>query len=224
MDAREFREWRERLGLTQTQVAEFFKVSRNTVQNWETGAAPISRAVDMGAEFWEHEHRKRDDYGPVTLVYADGSLFVNPYGPRRLAMMQREPYKTNAEALARVRELWGRDHFHNPFIVGDKNDFVWNAVELARHLREHVSVDQRGTSPDEFMVMVVRLPLPREPLGDGAVVEGAEISPPRSYATLKEAVAHARELVQRGYRVAISGPSVDWNEEDVRQYLASGRE
>jgi hypothetical protein len=60
-------------------------------------------------------------------------MFLDPYGPRRRpAMMQQEPYPSNSMALARVQELWGRDNFHNPFIIEKEGSPVWNAVELGR--------------------------------------------------------------------------------------------
>jgi hypothetical protein len=71
--------------------------------------------------------------GPVTLVYSDGPMFLDPYGPRRRpAMMQQEPYPSNAMALARVQELWGRNDFHNPFVITKDGSPVRNAVELVR--------------------------------------------------------------------------------------------
>jgi hypothetical protein len=60
-------------------------------------------------------------------------MFVDPYGPRRrLAMMQQEPYPTNTAALARVQQLWGRNDFHNAFIIEKSNTPLWNVVELEK--------------------------------------------------------------------------------------------
>jgi hypothetical protein len=134
MQGHEFKSWRENLGLTQQQLAEKLKVTRTTIQNWESGATQIPQAVDMSCEVWEARLKQENpDMGPVTLVYSDGPMFVNPYGPRRrLAMMQQEPYPTNTYALARVQQLWGRDNFHNPFIIVESGKPLWNVVELAR--------------------------------------------------------------------------------------------
>src|ERR1700704_1690153 len=128
MDANQFRAWRETFNLTQEDVAQKFQVSRTTVQNWETGANPITRAVEMGCEIWSPRLKQEDpDLGPVTLIYADGPMFVDPYGPRRrLAIMQQEPYPTNTAALARVQQLWGRDDFHNAFIIEKAGKPLWN--------------------------------------------------------------------------------------------------
>jgi hypothetical protein len=60
-------------------------------------------------------------------------MFIDPYGPRRpLAMMMQEPYPTNAAAFARVRALWRRDDFHNPFILEESGKLLWNSAQLAR--------------------------------------------------------------------------------------------
>ena len=132
--AQQFREWREKLGLTQVQVAERFGVTRTTVQNWESGATPISQSVANSCEIWGHRVRQiQRDLGPVTLIYADGPMYIDPYGPRgRPAMMQQEVFPTNAAALARVRELWGGAEFHNPLILVSHKECLWNVVELER--------------------------------------------------------------------------------------------
>src|SRR3974390_321176 len=94
MEAKNFKAWRERMALTQQQVADKFDVARATIQNWEIGATQIPRAVDMSCEIWEARLRQENpNLGPVTLIYSDGPMFVSPYGPRaRPAMMQQEPY------------------------------------------------------------------------------------------------------------------------------------
>jgi helix-turn-helix protein len=133
MDGRQFKAWRERLGLTQQQVADKLGVTRTTVQNWENAGA-IPQAVEMSCEVWEPRLKQENaDIGPVTLVYSDGPMFVNPYGPRgRLAMMHQEPYPTNSAAIARVEQLWDRDDFHNAFIIEESGKPLWNVVELTR--------------------------------------------------------------------------------------------
>lgn len=134
MKASDFRDWRQRVGLTQAEAGAKLGVTRGTIQNWESEATAIPPVVETGCWIWEDRLRQiRPDLGPVTLIYADGPMFINPYGPRRpLAMMKQEPYPTNAAALTRVRELWGRDDFHNPFILEESGKHLWNAVELAR--------------------------------------------------------------------------------------------
>jgi len=134
MKADEFKLWRQRFQLTQEDVAQKFKVTRTTVQNWESGATPITQLVEMSCEIWEPRLRQEDpNFGPVTLIYTDGPMFIDPYAPRqRLAMMQQEPHPSNAAALARVQKLWGRSDFFNPFIVDKTTKPLWNYPELKR--------------------------------------------------------------------------------------------
>jgi Helix-turn-helix domain len=137
MTPTEFRTWRDRVGLTQQEVADKLGVSRTTIQNWECAATRVPQAVQISCEIWEERLKQEDsNRGPLTLVYSDGPMFVDPYGPRRRpAMMQQEPYPTNAAALARVQQLWGREDFHNPFVIEESRKPLWNAVELERVVR-----------------------------------------------------------------------------------------
>jgi hypothetical protein len=133
MNASEFRASRERLGQTQQQVADRLGVSRTTIQNWETNT-PIPQTVDMSCKVWEHRIKQENSgIGPLTLIYSDGPMFVDPYGPRRRpAMMQQEPHPSNAAVLARVQQLAGQPNFHNPFVLEADQTFLWNLPELAR--------------------------------------------------------------------------------------------
>lgn len=132
MKGEDFKRWREATRLTQQQVADRFSVSRATVQNWESSMTP--QAVDMSLQIWESRLRQENpETGPVTLIYSDGPMFINPYGPRkRAAMMHQEPFPKNAGAIARVQLLWNRDGFHNAFIIEESGKPLWNVVELQR--------------------------------------------------------------------------------------------
>ena len=134
MNAEEFCAWRQGYSLTQEQVAQKFGVSRTTVQNWESGATPISPAVMYSCELWGKRLIQENPLtGPVTLVYADGPMFIDPYGPRnRPSMMQQVACQSNAQALAWVQLLWGRTDFHNPFVTPRSGEPLWNVVELER--------------------------------------------------------------------------------------------
>jgi DNA-binding XRE family transcriptional regulator len=135
MDAVAFSTWRKRLGITQEDLAERWAgVTRNTIQNWESGASAIPTAVETACTVWERRLKQENPaLGPVTLVYADGPMFIDPYVPRRrLAMMHQEPLQSNTAAIARVVEMWGRDDFHNAFIIEKSGSDLWNIVELGR--------------------------------------------------------------------------------------------
>jgi hypothetical protein len=133
MNSQEFAAWRREVGISQEELAtRWARVSRTTIQNWESGATPIPDAVEAACDVWGRRLKQENPLlGPVTLIYADGPMFVDPYGPRRpLAMMHQEPYPSNTAALARVLELGGGDRFYNPFIIERSGNHLWNLVEL----------------------------------------------------------------------------------------------
>lgn len=133
MTGDEFTSWRKRVGLTQDGVAERFKVSRSTVQNWESGANPVPHYADQMCEVWEDRLlQENGGIGPVTLTYADGPMWVDAYSPRRMAMLKMEPFRTNSAALGRVLELWGTSGFHVPSIVLEDDKVLWDMPELSR--------------------------------------------------------------------------------------------
>jgi DNA-binding XRE family transcriptional regulator len=136
MNALDFKNWREKLRLTQQQVADRLGVSRTTIQNWESDT-PIPQSVEMSCKVWGHRIKQENPaIGPLTLVYSDGPMFIDPYGPRRRpAMMQQEPFPTNAAVLARVQQLAGGTNFYNPFVIEADHQPLWNAPELARVLQ-----------------------------------------------------------------------------------------
>src|ERR1700722_725249 len=138
MDANEFSAWRKRAGITQEELADrWARVTRTTIQNWESGATPIPQAVETACATWERRLKQENPtLGPVTLIFADGPMFIDPYGPRRpIAMMHQEPYQSNAAAIARVVELAGHSDFHNPFVIEKSGEDLWNAIELGRVAR-----------------------------------------------------------------------------------------
>jgi hypothetical protein len=133
MDGSEFRQRRERLLLTQADIAARLNVSEATVRNWESEATNVPTAVEMLWGVWEHRfEQETPSLGPVTLIYTDGPMFIDPQGPRRpLAMMQQEAFLTNAGALARVCAMWNRPGFNSPLIMKASGEVLWNAVQLA---------------------------------------------------------------------------------------------
>jgi DNA-binding XRE family transcriptional regulator len=134
MTPAELKQWREGFGLTQTELARRFGVTRNTIQNYESGATPMPNTMKQACAVWEDQFKKETaELGPVTLCYADGPMWVDPYRPRnRYPMLRQEPYPTNSAAIARVRMIWGDDDVHGPFIMERSGNPVWNQVELAR--------------------------------------------------------------------------------------------
>ena len=50
MNALEFKAWRERVGLTQQQLADRLKVTRTTIQNWEASGGPLPPMAEIAVE------------------------------------------------------------------------------------------------------------------------------------------------------------------------------
>jgi Helix-turn-helix len=134
MTPNELRTWRESFGLTQSELAKRLSVTRNTIQNWENGTTALPGMLDQACAVWEDRLKKEmAGRGPVTLCYADGPMWVDAYRPRsRVPSVQLEPYPTNSAALARVRDIWGDEGVHGPFITEESGSPLWNQVELAR--------------------------------------------------------------------------------------------
>lgn len=173
MTKEEFREWRERFELTQGDVAKRLGVSRNTIQNWERGTSSLPATLDDLCAVWtERLEKERPELGPVILCYSDGPMFVNPYGPRqKLAMLQHEPFPTNAAAVARVKLLWHRSDFHGPFILEKSSKFLWNQVELT-HV---VNGDDKGAPTVRNTLLRMAAYIGENP---SAVARGAKVLEP----------------------------------------------
>jgi hypothetical protein len=162
MNGPEFKAWREGFGLTQSDIGDKFGVTRTTIQNWEAQSGALPQTVENGCKIWDRRLRQQDPArGPLTLVYADGPMFVDPYGPRRrLAMMKQEPHPSNAAVLARVQMLAGHPNVFNAFVMEDGQRDLWNMVELQRvidgndedaptlpNLLRHLSAALRADAP-----------------------------------------------------------------------------
>ncbi len=134
MIGKEFRQRREKVELSQADVAVLLKLSRSTVMAMEASDNPVSPSIAVAMEHWfERRWRQRPLFGPVTLVYSDGPMFIGQ-GNYRVPMMQCEPFGTNAEAVARVCELYNRGaKFFNPLINSDGGHrIVLNSMEIAK--------------------------------------------------------------------------------------------
>jgi len=133
----EFTTWRKTHGLTQERAAYQFKVTRTTIQNWESGATSLPSGVEDLCKIWGRRFRQvNPGVGPLTLIYSDAPMFVNAFGPRsRPAMMHQEAFATNAAAIARLMFLSAHEGFHNAFIMEESGEMLWNAVEISAIIR-----------------------------------------------------------------------------------------
>lgn len=61
MEGKELRKRREKLGLTQTALAEILEVKPNTVTRWENGVLSISKTVELAFERIETQLRENEN-------------------------------------------------------------------------------------------------------------------------------------------------------------------
>jgi hypothetical protein len=76
-----------------------------------------------------------------------------------------------------------------------------------------------GSGPYE--ISIVRLPLPRAPLGENVTEHASFPINPQRALTLPKALAYCRERVNAGYGVEVKGPGIHWDQAEVRRRLSS---
>jgi DNA-binding transcriptional regulator YiaG len=75
MTPQQVRTIRERLGLTQAQLAEALDVQPNTVARWERGELPISRVTEFALKYLQGTQKRRRPRPPHKAhVYAGATL------------------------------------------------------------------------------------------------------------------------------------------------------
>jgi DNA-binding XRE family transcriptional regulator len=132
MDRWEFLKWRKTLGFTQAEAGQKLGVNRGTIQHWENGITRIPQAVELACQELTRRWKQRPDFGPVTLVYADGPMWQPPDGPRRNPLIQCELHPNNEAAIQQACRLRGSSAFINPLIIEEDGGIVWTGPELLR--------------------------------------------------------------------------------------------
>ncbi len=134
MNGKQLRDQRVSFGLTQEEVGDRLAVTAATVRIWESEPEAIPVQAEMLWSAWQHRFEQEClGFGPVTLIFTDGPMFINPHGPQRpVAVMQREPFPSNVMALARACALWGRPGFESPLIMKSDGGLLWNLPQLQR--------------------------------------------------------------------------------------------
>jgi len=100
----EFREWRYRLGLSQTAAAELLGVHRVTLANWELGKNPILAQTRLAALACE-----------LAYIAADQYVKNNPSPSHNYS------HKNHVEALGRIAI---RERFINDGLNNQKNPLL----------------------------------------------------------------------------------------------------
>lgn len=139
LTAKTLKSWRNRLGLTQAEAANWFGIARATFINWE-GGGPISRGAGSICRMALKRWKMRDLFGPVTLVYTDEPMWQSAFGVPKVPMMQHQYCRNNYDAIHQACTLRALQKVNSAFIMDEEGDVVWNMKEL----REECAVRSTG--------------------------------------------------------------------------------
>ncbi len=62
MEGSELKEKREKLGLTQTKLAEILGVKMNTVYRWESGILAVPQSIELAMETVERKYKNHKNH------------------------------------------------------------------------------------------------------------------------------------------------------------------
>src|SRR5882757_4856748 len=99
MDQWDFKKWRKKLGINQVAAGEMLGLSRGAVQQWEGDIRPVPRAVELACQELLRHRKRRPEFGPVTLLYAEGSISQVDALPVGDLVLRCEPHLDNESAL-----------------------------------------------------------------------------------------------------------------------------
>jgi len=143
MDQWDLKKWRKKLGINQVEAGEMLGLSRGAVQNWESEIRPVPRAVELGCQELLRRWKQRPEFGPVTLLYADGPISQSESFHCSDLVLQYEPHPDNESALNRVVRLKEAMNLHMAFIVENDGTVIWSGPELL----QECDAREKGTRP-----------------------------------------------------------------------------
>ena len=135
MDAWDLKKWRKNLSYNQFEAASQLGVGRASIQNWEQELSPIPRVTELACHQILRRWKQRPDFGPVLVIYADGSVWQSSQGPYQLGVLKAELCANNKMALQHVNRLGVDPNFTNPFIMDNTGEIVWTPSELRLRAR-----------------------------------------------------------------------------------------
>jgi len=130
MDQWDFKKWRKKLGINQVAAGEMLGLSRGAIQYWESEIRPVPRAVDLACQELSRRWKQRPEFGPVTLLYAEGPISQVDSSPCSDLTLRCEPHPDNESALSRVVRLSETVNLFMPFVVADDGTVIWSGPEL----------------------------------------------------------------------------------------------
>jgi transcriptional regulator with XRE-family HTH domain len=152
MTPEKFKSWRESLGLSQQAAADALGLSKGSIELYERGSrrddgrpVVIPKTVQLACEratrLWK---QGQPEFGPVSLIYADGPLGQPIDRRSRPPAMQIEQYENNEKAVNRACSLMNSPGFYNGFI-SDEDGVIWNGVELRAECRKRARPSGQDT-------------------------------------------------------------------------------
>jgi DNA-binding XRE family transcriptional regulator len=137
MDMWDFKKWRRQLRYSQVEAGKELGLSRGAVQKWETDANPVPVAIELACRELLRRWRRRPEFGPVTLIYADFDAYpIPPERPpvARSTLMQAERHSNNESALSRAALLRDSMTVLVAYIVEDDGKVIWSGPALSREM------------------------------------------------------------------------------------------
>jgi DNA-binding transcriptional regulator YiaG len=135
LDAWDLKKWRKRLRLNQFEAAAQLGVHRGALQDWEQEKRPIPRAVELACEELLRLAQRRPEFGPVFLVYSDGSLLQRSNETYQVSLLRCEHHQNNQSAMRASRMDANNPLFSDPIIVAEDGSVVWESSALKHEIR-----------------------------------------------------------------------------------------
>jgi transcriptional regulator with XRE-family HTH domain len=130
LDSWDLKKWRKKHGFNQFQAAEKLGINRGGFQNWEREVRPISRAVELACQEITQRWRQRPDFGPVTLVFADGPILQPSDEPYCVPLLRCDRHPNTEAAIEEAGRLALDPLLVNPFILAEDGSVIWDTPEL----------------------------------------------------------------------------------------------
>jgi DNA-binding XRE family transcriptional regulator len=149
MDLWGFKKWRLELGYTQLEAGEKLGLSRGTVQYWESEIRPVPLAVELACQELLRLWKRRPQFGPVTLLYADDPISLEASAAVGSIPAQSERHPDNENALKSAARPRENMTLSVAFIVEDDGNVVWSGPELLREIdaRKITSIGEKRSAP-----------------------------------------------------------------------------
>lgn len=132
VDSWDLKKWRKKFGYNQFEAAEKLGVNRGAVQNWEREIRPVPKAVELACEELNQLAKRHPGFGPVLLVYMDGSLLQPSQEPYQVSVLRCESYPTNEAAIQQACRLTHNPLFVDLIIVGEDGSVIWDSPALLK--------------------------------------------------------------------------------------------